>query len=163
MNYYKNATAAIIVFDMSRIATLSSCRSWAEKVTGANRDGQLKVFIVGTKADALSPPAREFVEKEAIEIAQQLSVEFWAVSSQTGENVDNLFNRVTCLCFEDIISATIKRKEEEKRTKSVQYHENFVRLPQYPAILSKKSFKSKCKGKLLCCSCWPKIIFKKWF
>lgn len=134
---------------MSEISTLQGTINWANQVKFGNQGSEVPLlFLVGTKADTLAPSVRTFVEQEANKIARDLSAEYWTVSSQTGENVDNLFNRVAALSFDCVVKSIVLRLEEEKKNKTVQYHENFVKLNKRRKLAAIKScFLGKC---------WPK-------
>lgn len=128
-NYYRNAHAAIICFDLSNISTLSNVTTWATRIIAGNKGNKIPlIFLVGTKMDCLTDSVVQFVETEAIKVATSLSAEYWSVSSQSGYNVENFFKRVAALSFSEIILNTIERIKEEKETQAVQYSANFVKL-----------------------------------
>lgn len=136
---------------MSEISTLRATINWANQVKHGNKSDECCIFLVGTKSDTLPLTARNFVEEEAQKIALQLSAEYWTVSSKTGENVDELFNRIAALNFDYAIKLILWKKEEEKREKAIQYHDNFVKITN-----KRKNFtviKSCFMGK-----CWPKNL-----
>lgn len=55
------------------------------------------------------------IEKLAIKTAEKLEAEFWAVSSRTGENVDEMFRRMAALMFD---RQMMNQKKPEHQTVS---------------------------------------------
>lgn len=86
------------------------------------------MFLVGTKMDCIADSVVEFVETEALKVAESLSAEYWSVSSRTGYNVENFFKRVAALSFSEIILTSIDRMKEDKESQAVQYSAKFVNL-----------------------------------
>lgn len=75
------------------------------------------LFLVGTKCDlALNESSRSFIKEQANKIASILQAELWLVSSQTGENVEQLFNRIAALSFNRCIVNEIHRIKFEAST-----------------------------------------------
>lgn len=100
-SYYRGANVTIVVFDLSDESSLSNVARWMDDAAGNSSD-PIK-FVVGTKKDLVSPAAFESIEQNAVEIANSLGAEFWAVSSKTGENVKEFFFRAVALTFEAAI------------------------------------------------------------
>lgn len=123
---------ALIVFDLSNIKSLANTIRWHSDIKRVTEDTLL--FLVGSKRDCVSPAALEFTETEAIRISNQMKAEYWSVSSQTGENVNQLFNRVAGLTFQEIISTRIHEIEEERISgdlnQSNQHNEGLIVLNQ---------------------------------
>lgn len=44
------------------------------------------------------------METNAIKLANRLEAEYWAVSSKTGENINDMFNRIAALAFINSVS-----------------------------------------------------------
>ncbi|XP_039292532.1 ras-related protein Rab-34-like [Nilaparvata lugens] len=91
-SYYRGAHSVVVVFEMSKLMTLSHCAQWMQDAlqwTQQHAYGRPHCFLVGTKMDLLSPSAYE-----------RVIAELWAVSSQSGENVNELFNRIAALAFQ---------------------------------------------------------------
>ncbi|XP_050976484.1 ras-related protein Rab-36 isoform X2 [Labeo rohita] len=101
--YYRGAQVIITVFDMADIKSLEHTRQWLSEALQENEPDSCFVFLVGTKRDLLSAEECQRTERDAIKIAAEMNAEFWAVSSKTGENVQEFFFRVAALAFEDSI------------------------------------------------------------
>ena len=115
--YYRGAHIVTIVFDISDISTLANAAKWLEAAMKENQNSSnLLVFLVGTKKDLVSPSTFKEVEESAIQIAQNLNAEYWAVSSKTGENVKDFFFRVAALSFEGAVLRELERRENKPTT-----------------------------------------------
>lgn len=126
----------MLVFDISNLTTLANVLRWRDEVIDSSKtfdqmaleqSGQRKhgyvstnsplLFLVGTKSDLpISEPARLFIREQANKIAQILEAELWFVSAQTGENVNELFNRVAALTFNRCILTEIEKIKFESST-----------------------------------------------
>lgn len=75
------------------------------------------LFLVGTKSDLpLTESSLSFVKEQANKIASILQAELWFVSAQTGDNVNEFFNRVAALCFQNCIISEIHKIRFETST-----------------------------------------------
>ncbi|XP_065086808.1 ras-related protein Rab-36 [Ochlerotatus camptorhynchus] len=100
--YYRNANVIVVVFDLTRAESLMNARRWLDDAMKLNHPGALK-FLVGTKKDLLDDHSLLAVEREAETMANDLQAEYWSVSAQTGENVTQLFQRLTALAFDSAV------------------------------------------------------------
>lgn len=145
------------MFDFSSIVTLSSIRRWANEVLNyaINKNpvtGQMDepiLFVVGTKKDLVCESAFDFIEQEAIKIAKEIKAQYWAVSSQTGENVDQLFRSVAAFTFSEIILREVEANDYAAKLggdKKV-YANNFIsQTSSLSPIKLKKNGKERFKG-----------------
>uniref|UniRef100_A0A8D3DCK3 Ras-related protein Rab-36 n=1 Tax=Scophthalmus maximus TaxID=52904 RepID=A0A8D3DCK3_SCOMX len=107
--YYRGAQVVIIAFDVNDIASLGHVRQWLEDSLKENDPTSVQLFIVGTKKDLSSPAQYSQIEQDALKLAQEISAEYWAVSSLTGENVKEFFFRVASLAFETNVLAELEK------------------------------------------------------
>ncbi|XP_075887416.1 ras-related protein Rab-36 [Nelusetta ayraudi] len=98
--YYRGAHVIVTVFDMADIKSLENTQQWLKEAVRENEPDSCFIFLVGTKSDLLPSEERQKTEKDAVRIATEMCAEFWAVSSKTGENVQEFFFRVAALAFE---------------------------------------------------------------
>jgi GTPase SAR1 family protein len=163
--YYRGCRVAILVFDMSSMSSLASVVKWKEDVLAASktfdqleaehhsgpdeqtaqddtaRDGPL-IFLVGTKCDlSLTEASRVFMREQANKIASILQAELWFVSAQTGENVDELFNRIAALSFNRLILEEIQRIKFETSTLGVCLKEKLLQQRRESWIQANKVIK----------------------
>ncbi|XP_034025099.1 ras-related protein Rab-34a isoform X2 [Thalassophryne amazonica] len=107
--YYRGAQVVIIVFDVNDISSLSHVRQWLEDAMKENDPTAVQLFLVGTKKDLSSPARYAEMEQEALKVAREITAEYWAVSSLTGENVKEFFFRVASLAFETSVLAELEK------------------------------------------------------
>ncbi len=81
------AKAALIVFDCCSFNSLLKVREWMELIQAIPNERKL---LVGTKIDASVQVSFEDIR----ELAEELGIDFIAVSSKTGENMDGLVDRL---------------------------------------------------------------------
>lgn len=123
---------------MSNLSTLANVLRWKDEVLcssktfdqlasedasqqkGLTRQRDLDsplLFLVGTKSDLpLTKSSLVFIKEQANKIASILQAELWFVSAQTGENVNEFFNRVAALSFNRCISSEIQKIKFESST-----------------------------------------------
>uniref|UniRef100_H2Z6U8 Ras-related protein Rab-36 n=1 Tax=Ciona savignyi TaxID=51511 RepID=H2Z6U8_CIOSA len=142
--YYRGAHIVTIVFDVSDINSLASAPKWLEAAQKENKGVEdLLVFLVGTKKDLLTPQAYKEVEQEAIQVANKINAEYWAVSAKTNENVKEFFFRVAGLSFE----GTVLRELEKRQFTPVSKIGDGVSIQ-----LKKEKLSSPRRSKSQCCN-----------
>ncbi|CAL4144530.1 unnamed protein product, partial [Meganyctiphanes norvegica] len=107
-SYYRGANVIMIVFDITNIVTLSHTAQWLEEAKEANPHTDPIIFLVGTKRDLMSEGAYTHIEAQAVRVANGFGAEYWSVSSKTGDNVDEVFNRLAALAFNKAVLEEIK-------------------------------------------------------
>ncbi|OWA53681.1 Ras-related protein Rab-36 [Hypsibius exemplaris] len=101
-SYYRGANVIVVVFDLSDLKSLESCKRWLDDAADGN-NGTPYVFLVGTKRDSCSTDSFRRAETKAIETARELKAEYWAVSAKTGDNVQELFFRIASMAFDALL------------------------------------------------------------
>ena len=81
------AKAALIVFDCSSYMSLMKIREWMDLLIGVPDDRKI---LVGTKMDMGSGIPFEEIQ----EIANEFGIDYIRISSKTGENFDELIDRL---------------------------------------------------------------------
>ena len=87
--YYKNATCAIIVYDISNKNSFLSVNQWIEDCKNNITNKNINLILVGNKCDLTYK--REVEEDEGKNFAENLGITFYETSALTGVNVDNIF------------------------------------------------------------------------
>lgn len=163
--YYRGCHVAILVFDMSSMSSLANVVKWKEDVLAASKTfDQLEaeyncgatnqkaqadttasgplIFLVGTKCDlAQTEASRAFMKEQANRVASILEAELWFVSAQTGERVDELFNRIAALSFNRLILNEIQRIKFETSTMGVCLKEKLFQQRRESWIQANKIIK----------------------
>ncbi|KZC07286.1 Ras-related protein Rab-34, partial [Dufourea novaeangliae] len=115
-SYYRGANdiflVIIVTFDLSNLISLGHCEQWLSEAARSNI-GPYHLFLVGTKRDLLSNQIYGIIEKRAIEVAQKIKAEFWAVSSRTGDGVSEFFTRVAVLSFHFMVLDELQNVEQK--------------------------------------------------
>lgn len=99
----------IVVGDLSVGKTCLINRQWLADALKENDPSSVLLFLVGSKKDLSTPAQYALMEKDALQVAQEMKAEYWAVSSLTGENVREFFFRVAALTFEANVLAELER------------------------------------------------------
>ena len=88
MTYYRGAVGALLVYDMTRLATFNSTRSWLSELR-EHADSDVVVSLVGNKNDLHHLKAVS--TEEAEEFAENHSLLFAETSASTASNVKESF------------------------------------------------------------------------
>ncbi|KAI5632837.1 ras family domain-containing protein [Phthorimaea operculella] len=98
--YYRGANAAIICYEPSSLLSWQRLRHWLTELKTVEED--CKVYLCGTKKDLLDSGvvSREVPEDIVATYSQGLHGHF-LTSSKTGENVDELFQKIVDDCVAD--------------------------------------------------------------
>lgn len=88
-HFYTGAAAVIIVFDLTRLATLDCTKAWLDDIRAKLGD-DVQAVLIGNKVDL--EHQREVSNARAREMATALDVEYMETSARTGKNVDKLFH-----------------------------------------------------------------------
>lgn len=91
--FFRGAKAALLVFDLTRPATLSKLQNWYEDlIKNAGKD--VLTILVGNKNDL--EDLRSISNKEANAFAKKIkALAYIETSAKTGENVDESFKMIT--------------------------------------------------------------------
>ncbi|DAZ99458.1 TPA: hypothetical protein N0F65_001643 [Lagenidium giganteum] len=95
--YYRNAKAAILVFDLQNEASFDKIKEWLQVLA-----------VVGNKCDCASSATFGF--SKAQEFAQEIGAMVFRTSAKTGDGVQNL--------FESVAAMLLKRHDEEERARA---------------------------------------------
>ncbi|XP_072946807.1 ras-related protein Rab-24-like [Epargyreus clarus] len=125
--YYRGAHAAIICYEPTSMASWIRLRHWLLELRTVEED--CKVYLCGTKKDLIDTgvASREVPEDTVATYSQGLHGHF-LTSSKTGENVEELFQKIVDDCAADV--AVMKnveeqrvqlQREEEERNKKKDY------------------------------------------
>lgn len=112
--YYRGANTIVICFDFSRMETLNTARKWLDQAIAENPKQEFILFLVGLKRDLVTDGEASKIENEAVKVAENLNAEYWSVSAANNFNIDELFSRIACLTFDNILSKEDKIQSEKK-------------------------------------------------
>lgn len=101
-SYYRGASGALLVYDVSRRETFESLQGWLEDAR-AHANEYMTITLVGNKADANSQQ-RQVSEEEGLRFARENGLLFVETSAMTSTNVEGAFietARVICSKIEE--------------------------------------------------------------
>jgi len=92
-NYIKGATAAIILYDITRKETLEDVHNWVE-ICDLNGDSEIIKLLIGNKIDLIEQRqiTKEYAQHECSKY--KWCVDLIETSAKTGENVEKAFLKV---------------------------------------------------------------------
>lgn len=88
--YFRDAQAALVVFDLTDEESLSGCEYWFNEVH-KTRGGKCLMGLVGNKLDS---PDRKVTATDVEPILRQHNLEYFETSARTNANIDMVFTRI---------------------------------------------------------------------
>lgn len=94
--YYRNANAALVVYDVTQEDSLTKARSWVNELKSKVGDEDLVICLVGNKLDLVesSPKMKVIDEEDARTYTEQNGLIFHEVSAKTGKGVLDVFHDI---------------------------------------------------------------------
>lgn len=90
--YYRGATGALLVYDISRRDTFNHLARWLEEAR-QNANPNMVIMLIGNKSDL--EDGREVAYEEGARFAQENGLIFLETSAKTAANVEEAFLRTT--------------------------------------------------------------------
>jgi len=87
--YFRNANCAIVVYDLTSLASLEKARSWITELQ-RQADPGIIICLAGNKLD-LAETQRQVLAETAKKLADEQGLMFCEVSAKTGEGVEEMF------------------------------------------------------------------------
>ena len=134
--YYRNATAVIVVYDVSRrLSFTHDLKKWIGQLKNNCNLNNIVLVVVGNKVDK-DASLREVDQAEGKKYAESLGAPHWETSAKTGLNIEEVFAYICSKVDED---ETIRMKLTTKVPLSRQLT---VRSPDGRTVEASK--KSHC-------------------
>merc|ERR1712203_296902 len=99
-SYYRGASGALMVYDISRRDTFNHLTNWLDEVR-ANANANLVLMLIGNKADL---ERREVSYDEGAQFARQHGLIFHETSAKTAQNVEEAFIQTARKIHENIMN-----------------------------------------------------------
>ncbi|XP_020646316.1 ras-related protein Rab-24 [Pogona vitticeps] len=108
--YYRGAKAAIVCYDLTDSSSFQRAKFWVNELQ--NFEENCRIYLCGTKSDLLDEDRRrrEIDFHDAQDYADEIRADLFETSSKTGQNVDELFQKVA----EDYVQFAAFEMTEEK-------------------------------------------------
>jgi small GTP-binding protein len=84
--YYRNARAAVVVFDLTSTASFQGSEAWVQELQNTVKN--IFIILCGNKSDL---PGRRVTPDQVLGLAQQLELPYVETSAKTGAGLDDLF------------------------------------------------------------------------
>jgi len=94
--YFNGADGMMLVFDITRSSTFSNVNNWYSTAVKHGLSGIPRVLI-GNKIDLKEE--RKIIRPMAVHLSEKLNAPYFETSALSGENVDQIFNKIAELCF----------------------------------------------------------------
>merc|ERR1712159_832343 len=93
--HYRRAVGALLVYDVTKMATFQSCLRWMDELRGS-AEPDIVIMLVGNKVDLVEkdPSARQVYYDAAAEFARQHGLFFSESSAVTHYNVKHIFEHL---------------------------------------------------------------------
>jgi len=99
--FYKGASGAILVFDLTRMETYNAIEKWLNEIR--HYAGNVPFILIGNKADLLDHIGRVIEKEEAEEFARTHNSTYIETSAKTGKNVEEAFNEFSQMLVGSLI------------------------------------------------------------
>ncbi len=92
-HFYAGLDGVLIVFDLTHEKGFASVPNWYQDVKkNYNKKTPLIAYLIGNKSDLTSE--RKVKKEDALKMARDLGLEYIEVSALSGENVNDMFNKI---------------------------------------------------------------------
>ncbi|XP_023786370.1 ras-related protein Rab-17 [Cyanistes caeruleus] len=115
--YYRDAHAALLVYDIANKQTLSRAKLWLEELEKRFLPNEIVIALVGNKTDLATE--REVTTEEGEELARTKGLLFMETSAKSNHQVNDVFMAVV---------QELLRREEEKASKPSPHGRSTVDL-----------------------------------
>jgi small GTP-binding protein len=110
--YYRNAMAAIVVFDVCNEDSFNAVRGWVDEIR--ENTGDTIIAICGNKIDL---ETRAITKEQGAELAQSLDAMYFETSAATAVGINDLFHNITKALLA-LDASVVKGKIQEPITSS---------------------------------------------
>lgn len=90
--FYKDAVAAIIVYDITQTKSLDAVKGWIEELNTNTNISRMTIAIVANKIDL--QPANSIIIDQGKQIATEKQALFHQTSAKTGQGINELFKEL---------------------------------------------------------------------
>lgn len=91
--YYRNAQAALVVYDITKPASFIKARHWVKELHEQASQGII-IALVGNKSDLANGEGRKVAYEEGLQLSEEEGLLFMETSAKTGDGVKEVFLNV---------------------------------------------------------------------
>jgi Ras-related protein Rab-5C len=91
--YYRNAQSALVVYDLTKPASLIKAKHWVAELQRQALPG-IVIALVGNKLDLCDGEDRKITTEEGLSYAEEEGLLFFETSAKTGSNVSEVFEGI---------------------------------------------------------------------
>ena len=95
--YFQGSNASIAVFDVTSVESLHALPEWIAPVK--DLCGNIPIMVVGNKVDLTDE--REVSKVDASALAERFNCMYAETSAKTGEQIEEVFEKLTRICLEN--------------------------------------------------------------
>jgi small GTP-binding protein len=106
-NYLKGTHGALILFDLTEKSTLAHVQQWYDEV--CSTVGKIPLVIIGNKSDL---PFKDKIIEKADAMAKDLNSVFFKASAKTGENMNEIFLKLSQMIYENSLTQSAKMEAD---------------------------------------------------
>ncbi len=110
--YYRNAQAAVVVYDITKAASLEKAKGWVKELQRQASAG-IVIALAGNKLDLVegedATKERQVSEEEARNYAEEAGLLFLETSAKTSHNVQEIFTEIAKTIPEEQLNARTNR------------------------------------------------------
>ena len=90
--YYKGADGIVLVYDVTDEASFDKIKDWMDQILSNTNKAEICLILLGNKCDI---EKRSISYEQGKTLANELQVNFFETSAQTGQNIKDAFETLT--------------------------------------------------------------------
>ncbi len=90
--YYKGADGIVLVYDVTEEASFDKIKDWMDQILSNTNKDEICLILLGNKCDKED---RSISYEQGKTLANELQVNFFETSAQTGQNIKDAFETLT--------------------------------------------------------------------
>lgn len=114
--YYKGASGAMLVYDITNSISFNSVRKWLKEIRD-NSDRKVCIMLIGNKSDLQN--LRSISTEESRNLAQNENLLFLETSALSAENIQEAFTVLISTIVEQTISTGVASSKNSSQKQSV--------------------------------------------
>ncbi len=122
-SYFKGATGALIVCDVTRSETVKNLETWVASLFDVT--GDIPILFMANKSDLLNKT--QFDEKGMEDFASRFNTQYFLTSAKTGINVEQSFAGISKMMTKDAITEELSKAPGIEKSGGILFGGSFGR------------------------------------